>query len=676
MNLAIYDTECERLVADLLEYMTPEEKAGQLAMCSAPPVDDREATDVLVDDIQQGRVGCIHSIADRDQADFFQGIAREETRLGIPLLFPEHTGRGFDTVLPGPLAAAASWDPDSVEMAEAIIAQEAEARGINWALGPDVVLSRAPDHVTSLSSGEDAHLAASMAIARIRGLQGAAPNSEANLPARMDLSGAVPRDSEGEFDPVALLRLASMAIVSGHVASLSIDGLSASRRREIGKALRVLDAPGGFDGIMLTHWQDIARAAGDDDVDVSRDGVPYNLLVKALRKGSVDRQTVDAAVARVLRTKFRHGLLGAALAAPRIKGSHVFPTPVHNREAALTLARRCPVLVRNDPPLLPLGIDSGDVLIVGPAASDRHSPMPDATGVAASVIDGLEQLGIPHRYVPGLALRENGSPIGGPIAADSMAIGMANEAAKRAGTVILVLANDEQGRFGEAQEQLLGALANTNPNLVLVNIGPRPVDPWIGRGPIASILHAGQLGMMSGHAIGELLAGEFAPCGKLPVTIPPSCKSPGLPFGHGLNYADFALTNLAIERGRDRLHAFVDLRNVSEREGTEVVQVYIRRTGSNGTEAPLELVDFQRLSLGGGQIETLVFDIGREELGRHAADGSFHVETGPVELFVGLSSQRGMTSMVEIGTDYARAIAHSGVHPPASGGPDGERRRA
>ena len=675
MNLATYDTECERLVADLLGYMTPAEKAGQLAMCPAPTLEDREATDTIVDDIREGRVGCVHGIVDREQADYFQKVARDESRLGIPLLFPARTGQGLDTILPSPLAASASWDTDSVEAAEAIVAQEAATRGINWSLSPKLALSSPAASTPPSSAGEDIHLAATMAVARIRGLQGDAAKSEARLLASLDLSGLVQRADEAVADPVLLLRFACAAATSGKVAAMNIERLSAGNRGVVADALRVLNAPGGFDGIMLTQWQDIADALAEEDCDAATEGVPCQALVTALERGTINEALIDEAVGRVLRAKFRHGLLRAALAAPALRPSRALPTPVHNREAALSLARRCPVLTRNDPALLPLGIDSGDVLLVGPAASDRHAPMPGGDDLAASVIDGLEQLGIPHRYVPGLALRDNGNPLGGMIAADPMAIGMASEAAKRAGTVILVLNNDDTGALGEAQEQLLGALVNANPRLVVVNIGPCPLDPWFSGRPLASVLHAGRLGLMSGHAIAELLAGEFAPCGKLPVAIPATSRHEGLPFGHGLNYADFALTNLAIEHGRDRLHAFVDLRNVAEREGTEVVQLYLRRPGES-EDAARELVDFQRLSLRGGQVETLVFDIGREELGRHSSDGSFRVDEGRIEIFVGLSSRRGMTIELDISAELARAIAHTGIHPAVPGETGSQRRRA
>ena len=673
MSPAHFDPECERLVADLLGYMTPAEKAGQLAMRSAPPTDDREAFDALLEDIRQCRVGCIHSVAGSEQAARLQEIARDETRLGIPLFFPARIGRGMDTVLPSELATAASWDIDCVERAEAVVAQEAQAQGINWALDPDIVLTRDTTCRSPFSSGESVHLATRIATARIRGLQGAANLGEARVLAQLDLSDFVSRRDGTGADPAVFLGLARAAINEGKVASLHCDTLSAAQKRMMETAVRLLAAPGSFDGMFLPRWRDIARAADGDDTDITSTGVPYDALVKALERGTVDLDAVDDAVARVLRAKFRHGLLRAALTAPRLRSSKPLPTPVHNRETALALARRCPVLLRNDPAILPLGIDSGELLLVGPAASDRQAPMPKGTGIAASVLDGMEQLGIPHRYVSGLAFRDSDTPAGGMTAADPMAIGMACEAAKRSGTVILVLANDERGRFGEAQDQLLSALANASPNLILVNIGPCPVDPIIARKPLACHLHAGQLGVMSGHAIAELLTGEFTPCGKLPVAIPADEASPGLPFGHGLNYADFALTNLSIEYGRDRLHAFVDLRNVSEREGTEVVQLYLRRSDAGAAahcQAPLELTDFQRLSLRGGQAETLVFDIGREELGRYAEGGSFRVDEGPIEVFVGLSSQRGMSATVALEADMARAIAYSVVHPRA---PDEEQ---
>ena len=658
------DAECERFVADLLDHMSHAEKAGQLTIQTAPDPADRAACDLFDADLRSGRIGCVTGHRDVEEAERLQRIALEETRLGIPLLFPAPTGHGLATVLPAPIAAAASWDEDAVEAAEAVIAQEAGTRGINWSLSPSFVLSAPGDaSIPNNSLGEQVEIAARLAAARMRGIQGTKGRQKLGLLGCLDLTELFARPVPlSHSEAIAIVRIVNAVAGGSNVGSMAIDGLTAERRRTIDALFRVIMGPGGYDGILLPGWAALSETVSSRSAEVHRKGVPFDALLHALESGRITKNEIDDAVARVLRTKYRLGLFEAAYRAPSKRNSHPLPTPIHNRETALALARLCPVLMRNDPALLPLGIDSGEVLLVGPAASDRHLPLAGSPGLAASVIDGFEHLGIPHRYVSGLALRENGGSLREMRAADGMAIGMAGEAARRSGTVVAVLANDETGDFGEAQHNLLSVLASNNPRLVLVNLGPRPVDPLVHGKPLPSVLHAGALGSTSGHAIAELLSGEFSPSGKLPVSVPGELRMGGLPFGFGLGYADFALTELSVQTGTASIHFFVNLRNVSDREGSETVQLYLRRMTGKVGDPPLELADFRRLTLRPGQIETVVFEIGRAEIGRYAPDGSFRVEPGSYEFFIGLNARRGLQTELDISPDLARALAHSVLH--------------
>ena len=116
-----YDIECERVVADLVGLMSAAEKAGQLAARTIPSPGDREGTDILIREMQDGRVGFLRGVADAEQAREWQRLARDETRLGIPLFLIGSVDNGLDTVLPTPLASAACWSPDLLEMGSAVI---------------------------------------------------------------------------------------------------------------------------------------------------------------------------------------------------------------------------------------------------------------------------------------------------------------------------------------------------------------------------------------------------------------------------------------------------------------------------------------------------------------------------------------------------------------------------
>lgn len=664
------DTESERVVADLLAYMTLVEKAGQLVVRPAPHPDDRGEAESFARALRDGRVGAVSGIATREQAEALQQIAIEESRLGIPLLFPLETRTGIETIFPSPLAAAASWDLDAIEHAERVIAQEAEERGANWAFAPEVRFSGSGDDDLVASCGDQLHLVSQIAAARVRGLQATGDGRYPAMLACLDLSGALApaqrsgteRFTRGQADALAV---AATAIRDSRVGSIGFDSIASDNRQSLDKIVAFLKAPGGFDGILLSEWERLSALARSNDAGGSHDYMPVEALVAAVEDGRITHAQLDDAVARVLRAKYRIGLFSAPLSDEAVRRRGSLPTPVYNREVALNLARRSIILLRNEPELLPLGIDSNDILVVGSAANDRRMPLGGADGLASSVIDGFEQLGIPHKFAPGLALRESGSVPDRMIEADRMAIGMACEAAKRARTIVIVMGETADGGLGEAQTQLLASLRSITERLVLVTLGARHVDPQIGGGPLACLLHAGQLGTMSGHAIAEIISGEAVPSGKLPRAIPAHDDVPGLPVGHGLSYADFALTDFALELGRDRIFAFADLRNVGEFEGTETVQLYIRRYRDGHAARTMHLAGFQRLTLHPRQRETMTFEIGAQEIGEYAEDGRFRVEEGRFDILLGLSSQRGLGGEIVLPAAIARAMAGAPLRPAA-----------
>ena len=643
MNPMAPDTECERLVADLLAMMSAQEKRGQLNIRDVPSPDDREGLERLRSEIALGAVGGLRGIANREQADALQEAAHENSRLGIPLLFLTETGTGIDTIMPIPLSTASSWDFDAVEKAEAVIAQEARACGFNFAFAPRIALHANGGPVHGGHCGSEAHLAGGMAAARIRGLQSDMAHA-AGLLSCIDLTDCLP--DPNPQSAASFLRICDDATRKSRVGAIAYEASSPEQRSGTRRALSFLQGPGGFDGMILSQGEG-PQSLDSDLAGIKRDG-----------SSSFDNDALEDAAARVLRAKFRLGLLSAAHASGRIAPSAKLPTPVHNREAALDFAKRCAVLLRNEGRLLPLGIDSGEVLVVGSAASDRRTPLGGRGGLAASVIDGLEQLGIPHRFVPGLALRQGDGGHERVIAADDMAIGMACEAAKRAGTVIFVQAGTQENLLGEADRRLLSALLTANPRIVLITLGPVPMDPLVDRRVVPCILHAGQLGTMSGHAIAEVLSGEAAPSAKLPIAIPAVDGSDGLPFGHGLTYTEFALAGLTIDHDRNGVTVAVDLRNIGERDGVETVQLYLGR--ENADVQPMRLADFQRVRLRPGTCETLSFALGRDELGSFDQDGRFSVEAGEFRLFVGQNAAQGIAGRFELSEAMARTLASGG----------------
>ncbi|WP_279349455.1 glycoside hydrolase family 3 N-terminal domain-containing protein [Erythrobacter litoralis] len=653
MPRALRSAECDRLVTDLLNHMTVEEKAGQLGVHHLNEPADRSSGDALVRQLKNGRVGMIRGIASSEQADALQKVAIERSRLGIPLLFADDTGTGFQTVLPTHFASACSWDMAAIEQAERVVASEAAMRGINWALSPEILFTDTAGPDGSHSFGDDIHLAAEIAAARVRGLQGN------GILASLDLSGIMPRHApNGSRTATDALAIAQRAIETAGLGVIAFDKLTGHARTAMDNAFAFLRGPGGFSGIILSEWERLLGSADGSVGGTGFEDISVDALIAAVQTGRIVKSRLDDAVARILRAKFALGLFGSALGIQSRLGDRRLSTPAHNREAALTLAKRSMVLIRNSPALLPLDVDSGDILVVGTAAADRREALDGKAGVAASVIDGLEQLGIPHKYAAGLALREEGTKYEGLVEADKIAIAMASEAAKRSRTVILVLGDsDRPGQIGAAQMALLQSLRRANDRLILVSTGGLPVDPVVGDAPLDCILHAGRLGSMSGHAIAEVLTGESGPSGKLPIAVRGAGGEIALPFGHGLTYGDFDVSNIRIEMSGRTADATVTLTNRGRFDGTETVQLYLARSDERGRAGVPRLAGFQRVSLRTGERQDVTFAIAAAAIGRHLTDGRFSVEPGYFEVGIGLSSTAMLNTHLIVTPDVARGMA-------------------
>lgn len=663
--------ERERFVEDLLEYMTLEEKAGQLVLL--PHATTRAASTfgddtLLRDQLRRGLVSGVVGSPDAAEVHRLQRIAIEETRLGIPLFVMSETGTGRRTHVPSPISAAASWDPDAVEAAETLVADEAAAAGINWALAPSIsALGQHGLNGFAQSSGEAGHLAERMAEARIRGLQSSDDERRHRILACLQFAagtapGGTPGDIARERTRIVLStlrRAAPASVMLDHPARSRAD-----RRSGPTDPLPYLKRPGGFDGIMLSDWAEIAELSGQPLAAPGYVGLSVERIVAAITDERIPCSMLDDAVRRVIGAKYDLGLFRP--------NNHDTPrATVTVRDPALDLARKSIVLLRNDPALLPLTVDSGDILVVGSAARDKKIALGGAEGEASSVIDGLEELGIIYKFAPGLSLRHDGATVSRMVDADRMAIGMAGEAARRSRTVVLVL-GDVSEPLGEAYQTLIETLRAANQHLVLVTLSERAIDPDVGGTPLPCVLHAGLLGTRSGHAIAEVLTGDREPVGRLPYSLRNRDGSERLPFGQGLGYTEFALTDLALELGGDRVIASAVLRNAGERDGSEVMQIYVRRLGPDGDREPV-LRAFRRITMQAGSAERVNFEIGAEELAGYDQQARLGVAAGSYEISLAFNAHRGQSGEIVVPQAVADAMV-SGVAMPGTLLPFGGRR--
>ena len=325
----------------------------------------------------------------RDEINRLQRIAVEDSRLGIPLLFGFDVIHGLRTILPVPIALAASWDPATIERGQSMAAREARAVGIHWTFAPMVDIARDPRWGRIIEgAGEDPYLGAAVAVAQVRGFQGgelgeadrviAGPKHFAGYGAALggrDYDEVNLSDSElwnVYFPPFK----AAVDAGAGNVmtAYMDLNGIPASGNAWL--FTEVLRDTWGFEGFvvsdskavrsLVTHGfaADLTDAAARAvnvgvDMEMTMFDPAYGHLPEALESGAANPEAVDASVRRVLAAKARMGLFDAPYV-DEDRAREVLADPAH-RDVARIAAERSAVLLRNEGDLLPLDAGSLDV---------------------------------------------------------------------------------------------------------------------------------------------------------------------------------------------------------------------------------------------------------------------------------------------------------------------------
>jgi beta-glucosidase len=223
------------------------------------------------------------------------------------------------------------------------------------------------------------------------------------------------------------------------------------------------------------------------------------------------------------------------------------------------------------------------------------------------------------------------------------------------------------------QGELVDAMLQLRKPLVVVLINGRPLAiPEVAE-RVPAILEAWYVGQEGGTAVGEVLFGDVNPGGKLPVSFPrhsgqlpvyynrrPTSfrdyldltRAPLWPFGHGLSYTTFTLSNLRVSPEKigpgGTVSVSVDVANTGSRQGDEVVQVYIRDVVSSVTRPLKELRGFERVALAPGEKKTVTFTLGPDALSLVNRRMQRSVEPGRFEVMVGGSSETVATGAFDV----------------------------
>jgi beta-glucosidase len=422
----------------------------------------------------------------------------------------------------------------------------------------------------------------------------------------------------------------------------------------------------------------------------------FRYLPELIKSGEVKESVLDSAVARVLRNKFAMGLFEQPYI-PVTTEAEKRAMHLQHQLLALKAAEKGIILLKNENKMLPFDENKIKRLaVIGPNADEVHygNYANDKTP-GISILEGLSRYGknkFEVVYSEGFKIYENDTTIHAADkteAAENLRIQKAVELARSCDAILLVMGGNEltcreewKGHTGDhfdldllgRQNDLAKAIFDLNKKtaVLLINGRPHSVNYLAEKAP--ALLEGWYLGQEQGHAVANVLFGKVNPGGKLAVTFPRHVGqlpvyynhkpyvhespyitgeySPLFPFGFGLSYTSFAYSNLRLSADKisigQAIKVSVEITNTGDREGEEVVQLYIRDLVSSVTRPVQELKDFRRITLAKGMSKTVAFEIAPDKLQFYNLDMKRVVEPGEFEIQVGRSSIDYLSAKFEV----------------------------
>ena len=698
--------------------MTLQEKIGQMNQLTGMGLSKN-----MKESVKTGKVGTILNELNVEVVNELQRIAVEESRLHIPLIVARDVIHGFKTIFPIPLGQAASWNPEVAEEGARVAAMEASATGIRWTFAPMIDVSRDPRWGRIAEScGEDPYLTSMMGVAMVKGFQGtdlSAPTSIAACAKHFAAYGASEsgKDYNTTWIPEVLLRdvylppfeAAAKAGAATFMCSFNdINGIPSSGNPYLNH--QILRNEWNYDGVLVSDWGSIqqmiphgfcadlkeaAMKAANASVDIDMMGYAYTKHLEDLvASGKVSEKTIDEAVRNILRLKFRLGLFDN----PYTKVEKKLPYyTAESLAKAKRAAMESAVLLKNNG-VLPLKKEIKTIAVVGPLADAPADQLgtwcfdaePERAVTPLTALRDLYGKQVKIVAEPGLQYSRDRSEEG---------ITKAVRTAEQA-DVILAFVGEEAILSGEArcradiglpgkQTELLAALKQTGKPVVMIVMAGRPLTIARETDMADGILYAFHGGTMAGPALADLIFGQAAPSGKLPVTIPrmvgqipiyyahkntgrPASNitlmddieigakqtsigftsyhldagdGPLFPFGYGLSYTTFRYGDVKLSSGKlkgdETLTVTCDITNVGNCDASEVVQLYIRDRVASLIRPVRELKGFKKVFMKAGETHTVSFQLSASDLAFWYDAKVKKAEAGEFLVWVSTDSQTG-----------------------------------
>lgn len=551
----------DQKVNALLKLMTLEEKIGQLNQYTG----DNQATGPITinpnkeAEIKAGLIGSMLNVLGTKYTRQYQELAMQ-SRLKIPLLFGQDVVHGYKTTFPIPLAEAASWDLEAIELAARIAAIEASASGIHWTFAPMVDISRDPRWGRVMEgAGEDTYLGSKIAYARVKGFQGNLGDVNSVMACVKHFAAYGAAVGGRDYNSVDMsermlwetyLPPFKSALDAGAATVMNsfndINGIPATGSKYLQRD--ILKGKWNFRGFVVSDWGSIgemvnhgysknnkeaafqAITAGSD-MDMESSAYRYHLAALVKEK-KVPMALIDDAVKRILRKKFELGLFDDPYKYSNPEREQAALNNPDHRKVARDIAAKSIVLLKNEKNILPLSKDTKTIAFIGPLVKEHKQnlgfwavelPSLDYNKQVVSQWEGVQNKVSSFTKL----LYAKGCEIEGDNTegfAEAIAI------AKQADVVILSI-GERADMSGEAksrsnihlpgvQEELVKAVQATGkPVVVLINAGRPLVFNWTADA-IPAIAYTWWLGSEAGNAIADVLFGDYNPSGKLPMTFP------------------------------------------------------------------------------------------------------------------------------------------------------------
>ncbi|MFI0427412.1 MAG: beta-glucosidase BglX [Flavobacterium sp.] len=553
--------DIDKRVNELLQKMTLEEKIGQLNQYTG----DNSATGPITinlnkqNEIKNGQLGSMLNVLGVKYTRQYQELAMQ-SRLKIPLLFGQDVVHGYKTTFPIPLAEAASWDLNAIELSARISAIEASASGIHWTFAPMVDISRDPRWGRVMEgAGEDTYLGSKIAFARVKGFQGKKLGEVDAVMACVKHFAAYGAAVGGrDYNSVDMshrmlwetyLPPFKSALDAGAATFMNsfndLNGIPATGNSYLQR--NILKEKWNFNGFVVSDWgsigemvahgysKDTKEAAlqaitAGSDMDMESNSYRNN-LADLVKENKVSIELVDDAVRRILYKKFELGLFDDPYKFSNPKRQKAALNNPEHTKIAREIAAKSIVLLKNENNILPLSKELKTIAFIGPMVKPKRMNHGfwaiDLKDVDSTYIvsqwEGLEKkIGKNTKLLYAKGCNIEGNDKSG----FQEAITIANQS-----DVVILSIGEAWNMSGEAksksniqlpgvQEDLIKELQKTGkPIVILINAGRPLIFNWTADN-MPTIVYTWWLGSEAGNAIADILFGDYNPSGKLPMTFP------------------------------------------------------------------------------------------------------------------------------------------------------------